>query len=109
MDSSYCGSLRRYDVTRKRRLPPRIVLRPLASYKFIFYLLVSYIFLQFLWQKSFISSTLLLVVLYLLSLVAKALVNCISGDNENQGTKDIFTNPIDLTLDATTLSQDDSF
>ena len=107
MDTSYCGSLQQYDVGRKRRLPARIVLRPLASYKFITYLSLAYLILIFMWQKSFLSSTLHLLALYILSLVAKALVDSVSGDDKKH-TENNVPKTIDLTLNATILSQDDS-
>merc|ERR1712045_212104 len=56
LSNSFCGSMKRFDPTNKRRLPARIVLRPLASYKVLFYIFIAYAILS-LWQRSFISST----------------------------------------------------
>jgi len=108
LNSNYCGSLRRYNASNKRRLPARIVLRPLASYKFIFYISISYTFLL-LWQKSFITSTLYLFFFYIMWLVAKAMTDCITGEDGKKFKGDMSSTPIDFTLDATILSQDDSY
>ena len=109
MNKSYCGSLQRYDASRKRQLPARIVLRPLAGYKLIFYLALSYIIFIFFCQKSFISSTVIMLFLYTIWIVAKAMVDCISGEDEKRCTENNSAKPIDLTLDATTLCQDHSY
>ena len=43
LNNTYCRSMKRFDPSNKRRLPARIILRPLASYKLLFYLLMSYL------------------------------------------------------------------
>lgn len=109
MNSSYCGSLRRYNASSKRRLPARIVLRPLASYKFIFYISVSYIFLVLIWQKSVISSTFYICFFYTLWLIAKAMTDFLTGEDGKAFKDNTSSTPIDFTLDATILSQDESY
>ena len=109
MNNSYCGSLRRYNASSKRRLPARIVLRPFASYKIIFYISISYILLVLIWQKSVISSTLYLCFFYSMWIIAKAMTDFLSGEDGKKFKDNTPLTPIDFTLDATILSQDDSY
>ena len=103
-DDSFCGSLKRFDPSNKRRLPARIVLRPLASYKILFYIFIAYVILS-LWQRSFVSSTVVLSLLYLLWLVAKAAVEYVCEVKTDEH-KD---NLVDMTLESTLLSPDNSY
>ena len=109
LDSSYCGSLRRYDDGRKRRLPARIVLRPLASYKLLSYLAIAYLFLYLLCQKSLISSSFHIFVAYILFVATKAMVEWIDWGDGHKMTGEKIKETLDMTLEATTFSQDESF
>ena len=109
MNESYCGSLRRNEASRKQRLPARIVLRPMASYKFIFYISIAYIFLWLIGGKSLISATLHLLFYYSLFVVVKAVAVYVTGEDEKNLQEDESETGIDLTLNSTILSQDDSY
>ena len=104
LDNSFCGSLRRFDPSNKRKLPARINLRPLASYKILFYVFMSYLAIS-LWQRSFITSVFLLFLLYTLWLVAKAMVDYASEDKNMDDNNKVE----DMTLETTTLSPDNSY
>ena len=104
LSNSFCGSMKRFDPTNKRRLPARIVLRPLASYKVLFYIFIAYAILS-LWQRSFISSTIVLSFLYLLWLVAKAAVEYVCEDKSDENNDKL----VDMTLESTILSPDNSY
>ena len=104
LSNSFCGSMKRFDPSNKRRLPARIVLRPLASYKILFYIFIAYVILS-LWQRSFVSSTVVLSLLYLLWLVAKAAVEYVC-EVKNDEHKDKL---VDMTLESTLLSPDNSY
>ena len=106
LDSSYCGSLRRFDGGRKRRLPARIVLRPIASYQFLFYLALYYVFASCLWQKLFLVSTFYLLLLGLFYVISKAVVEGLVAEREDQKNNSSRKRVLDLTLDATKLHQD---
>ena len=104
LNNTYCRSMKRFDPSNKRRLPARIILRPLASYKLLFYLLMSYLVLS-LWQRSLISSVFVMFLLYSLWLMAKAMVEYAS----EQKSTDPNNKVVDMTINNTILSPDNSF
>ena len=104
LSNSFCGSMKRFDPTNKRRLPARIVLRPLASYKILFYIFIAYVVLS-LWQRSFVSSTVVLSLLYLMWLIAKAAVEYLCEVKNDEHNDRL----VDMTLESTILSPDNSY
>jgi len=81
----------------------------MASYKFIFYISIAYIFFWLIGGKSLISTTLHLLFYYSLFVVVKAVAVYVTGEDEKNLQEDESETGIDLTLNATILSQDDSY
>ena len=93
LDSSFCSGLRRQE-SNKARLPPRITLRNLASYRILSYIAIFYLFAIFIWNKSAFGATLYLTVIYLVYLAIKGFLHPIKPK------------AVDLTEKTTTLHFD---
>jgi hypothetical protein len=57
------------------KLPPRLTLRPLASYLAVTYLTVAFLFLTLIFGKSMLGALLILFILFAFGVVVKAFVN----------------------------------
>ena len=57
------------------KLPPRLILRPLASYLVVTYLTVAFLFLTLIIGKSMLGALLILFILFAFGVVVKAFVN----------------------------------
>ena len=57
------------------KLPPRLILRPLASYFVVTYLTVAFLFLTLIFGKSMLGALLILFILFAFGVVVKAFVN----------------------------------
>ena len=57
------------------KLPPRLILRPLASYQVVTYLTVAFLFLTLIFGKSMLGALLILFILFAFGVVVKAFVN----------------------------------
>lgn len=94
-DSSFCNGIRKQQMG-KARLPPRIHLRPLASYKVLSYIGLFYFVMVILMGKSMVVSSLYLALMLFGYLLIKAVVSPVDPKD------------LDLTRNSTTLQFDGS-